>query len=120
MGRWPTINFSQYGICSSMVANSLPEDTHSTLALSYIISRLRLSSTPRKLSSIKIEFCWYKKGCCQFLEYVHEVLLNHITSLKRSLGNTMTVLNSLDLDEARYFGGPDLVPNCLQMWLINR
>ena len=32
----------------------------------------------------------------------------------------MTVLNSLDLDEARYFFGPDLVPNCLQMWLINR
>ena len=48
MGCWPTINFSQYGICSSMVANSLPEDTHSILALSYIISRLRYSSTPRK------------------------------------------------------------------------
>ena len=32
----------------------------------------------------------------------------------------MTVLNILDLDEARYFVGPDLVPNCLQMWLINR
>ena len=31
VGRWPTINFSQYGICSSMVANSLPEDTYSTL-----------------------------------------------------------------------------------------
>ena len=32
----------------------------------------------------------------------------------------MTVLNSLDLDGARYFIRPDLVPNCLQMWLINR
>ena len=32
----------------------------------------------------------------------------------------MTVLNSLDLDEARYFVGPDLVLNCLLMWLINR
>ena len=32
----------------------------------------------------------------------------------------MTVLNSLDLDGARYFIGPDLVPNCLQMRLINR
>ena len=32
----------------------------------------------------------------------------------------MTVLNSLDLDEARYFVRTDLVPNCLQMWLINR
>ena len=32
----------------------------------------------------------------------------------------MTVLNSLDLDEARYFVRPDLVQNCLQMWLINR
>ena len=32
----------------------------------------------------------------------------------------MTVLNSLDLDEARYFVWPDLVPNCLQMWPINR
>ena len=41
VGRWPTINFSQYGICSSIVANSLPEDTHATLTLSYIISRLR-------------------------------------------------------------------------------
>ena len=28
-------------ICSSIVANSMSEDTHSTLALSYIISRLR-------------------------------------------------------------------------------
>ena len=32
----------------------------------------------------------------------------------------MTVLNSLDLDEARYFVGPDFVPNCFQMWLFNR
>ena len=32
----------------------------------------------------------------------------------------MTVPNSLDLDQARYFVGPDLVPTCLQMWLINR
>ena len=32
----------------------------------------------------------------------------------------MTVLNSLDLDEAQYFVGPDLGGNCLQMWLINR
>ena len=32
----------------------------------------------------------------------------------------MTVLNSLDLDEALYFVGPDLVPNCLQMLLSNR
>ena len=32
----------------------------------------------------------------------------------------MAVLNSLDLDEARYFVGPDLVLNCLQMWVINR
>ena len=32
----------------------------------------------------------------------------------------MTVLNSLDLDVAQYFVGPDLVPNCLQMWLMNR
>ena len=32
----------------------------------------------------------------------------------------MTVLNSLDLDEAGYSVEPDLVPNCLQMWLINR
>ena len=31
----------------------------------------------------------------------------------------MTVRNSLDLDEAQYFVGPDLVPNYLQMWLIN-
>ena len=29
----------------------------------------------------------------------------------------MTVLNSFDLDEARYFVGHDLVPNCLQMRL---
>ena len=27
----------------------------------------------------------------------------------------MTVLNSLDLDEAGYFVRPDLVPNCLQI-----
>ena len=32
----------------------------------------------------------------------------------------MPVLNSLDLDEARYLVGPDLVPNCLQMWMNNR
>ena len=60
-------NFSQYGIGSSMVANNLPEDTHSTLALSNIISRIRQSSTPRIFLSIKTEFFWYKKGCCQFL-----------------------------------------------------
>ena len=32
----------------------------------------------------------------------------------------MAVLNSLDLDEAQYFVGPDLVRNYLQMWVINR
>ena len=32
----------------------------------------------------------------------------------------MTVPNSLDLDQAHYFVDSDLVPNCLQMWLINR
>ena len=37
VGRWPKINFSHYGICSNMVANTLPEETPSTLALSYII-----------------------------------------------------------------------------------
>ena len=31
----------------------------------------------------------------------------------------MTVLNSLDLDEARYFVRPDLVPNCLQMTTVD-
>ena len=38
--RWPKFIFSDYGICSNMVANSLPEDTPSTLALSYIKWRL--------------------------------------------------------------------------------
>ena len=47
-GCWPNINFSQYGICSNMVANSLPEGTTSTFALSYIKSRPRYSSTPRE------------------------------------------------------------------------
>ena len=41
MGHWPKFNFSEYGICSNMVANSLKEDIPSTLALSYIKSRLQ-------------------------------------------------------------------------------
>ena len=41
--------FSQYGICSNMVANNLPENTPSTLASSYIKSRFRYISTPRKI-----------------------------------------------------------------------
>ena len=65
-GRWPKINFSPYGLCSNMVANSLPEGTTSTLALSNIKSRPRYSSSPREFLLIRTEFCWYKKGCCQF------------------------------------------------------
>ena len=34
-------DFSKYGICSNMVANTLPEGTPSILALSYIKSRLQ-------------------------------------------------------------------------------
>ena len=67
MGHWPKINFSQYGICSNMVANSLPEGTTSTLVLSYIKSRPSYSSTPKEFLLMGTEFCWYKKGCCQFL-----------------------------------------------------
>ena len=47
MGRWPKINFSQYGICSNMVANSLPEITPSTLVRSLFLGifyRSKLSS----------------------------------------------------------------------------
>ena len=33
---------------------------------------------------------------------------------KKSLTNTIRVLNSLDPDQARHFVGPDLGPNCLQ------
>ena len=34
--------------------------------------------------------------------------------LKNSFKNTIRVSNSLDLDQARHFVGPDLGPNCLQ------
>ena len=33
---------------------------------------------------------------------------------KNSFRITIRVANSLDLDQARHFVGPDLVPNCLQ------
>ena len=38
-----------------------------TLALSYIKSRPRYSSTPRELELIRTEFCWLQKGCSKFL-----------------------------------------------------
>ena len=47
VGHWPKINFSQYGICSNMVANSLPEYTPSTLVRDLLLGnfyRLKLSS----------------------------------------------------------------------------
>ena len=34
--------------------------------------------------------------------------------LKNSFRNTIKVSNSMDLDQARHFVGPDLYPNCLQ------
>ena len=34
--------------------------------------------------------------------------------LKNSFRNTTRVSDSLDPDQARHFGGPDLGPNCLQ------
>ena len=52
MGRWPKINFSQYGICSNMVANSLPEGTTSIIVLSYIKSRPRYSYDRMQLNHI--------------------------------------------------------------------
>ena len=36
------------------------------------------------------------------------------TVSKNSFRNTIRVSNSLDLDQARHFVGPDLGPNCLQ------
>ena len=36
------------------------------------------------------------------------------TFLKNSFRNTISVLNSLDPDQARRFVGPDLSPKCLQ------
>ena len=40
-------------------------------------------------------------------------LLNQLFQNK-SFRNTIRVSNSLDLDQAQHFGGPDLGPNCLQ------
>ena len=34
--------------------------------------------------------------------------------LKKSFRNTIRVSNSLNLDQAQHFAGPDLGPNCLQ------
>ena len=53
----------------------------------------------------------YIYACCVIL-YAFSMKL---TYLKISLGNTMPVPSSLDLDQARYFVGPDIVPNCMQM-----
>ena len=44
MGHWPKINFSQYGICSNMVANSLPEDTPSTLVRALLLGNFYQSN----------------------------------------------------------------------------
>ena len=44
MGHMPKINFSQYGICSNMVANSLPEDTPSTLVRALLLGNFYQSN----------------------------------------------------------------------------
>ena len=44
MGRWQKINFSQYGICSNMVANSLPEETLSTLVRALLLGNFYKSN----------------------------------------------------------------------------
>ena len=38
-----------------------------------------------------------------------------LTFSKNSFRDTIRVSNSLDPDQARYFVGPDLDPNCFQM-----
>ena len=82
MELWLTINFSQYDICSSMVANSLPEDTHSTLALSYIISRLVRALLLNNFYLSKRSSAGTRRVVVSFLcRYVHEVLLNSLVKL---------------------------------------
>ena len=46
------------------------------------------------------------------LQFLLSFLLSKLTHLKRYLGNTMTVPNSLDFDQAQYFVWPNLVPKC--------
>ena len=64
----------------------------------------------------QLSICMLGNFACLFIVcslFYLSFYLNYL--IKKSLRNTMTVLNSLDLDEARYFVGPDLVPNWLQM-----
>ena len=48
-----------------------------------------------------------------FMIYCH-CLTFHNSFSNNSFRNTFRVSNDLDPDQDRSFGGPDLVPNCLQ------
>ena len=61
-----------------MVANSLPEDTHSTNALSYIISKASLENFYQS----KLSSAGTRRVVVSFQRrYVHEVLLNRLDKL---------------------------------------
>ena len=48
------------------------------------------------------------------LLFFHTLLFAIFYSLDAGFLNTIRVSNSLDIDQARHFVGPDLGPNCLQ------
>ena len=48
-------------------------------------------------------------------DFCHLLNFFKIIFLQKFFQNTIIVSNSLDPDQARHFGGPDLGPNCFQL-----
>ena len=46
-------------------------------------------------------------------------IFSKLSFLKNSFRNTIRVSNTLDLDQARHFVGPDVGPSCLQRLLAD-
>ena len=49
-----------------------------------------------------------------FIISSHFIIMPYLTLWVLDFFNTIRVSNSLDLDQARHFVGPELGPNCLQ------
>ena len=49
-----------------------------------------------------------------FMLFCRLLIFFKVNFSKNSFRNTIRVSDSLDLDQARHFVGPDLGPNCLQ------
>ena len=97
---------------------------------SHLLLKCRVATNRQASHWLKVQSRWFKdyifaKKCiliriwvfkyCFYYSFRLLILLCHIYSLDACFFfNTIRVSNSLDLDQAPHFVGPDLDPNCLQ------